>query len=206
MTYYLFDFLFFFLWNLISCRRTHVWTELNSGTAQMCNTVQKRGGGGVWCMISHMSQKMLRKKKILSLISVKAMCFTTSKTIWGSFLMVTHSSPLQHCCFLPINRVCGTEEASCHLRHTWINLVCRENQLLPLAHGVTHASMEQRGSAGHPGSSWLLTLFIHADWRSKHLDAALCWHPGQNGIIKLNWLKGMQWISQHSVRSGLLTN
>lgn len=41
--------------------------------------------------------------------------------------------------------------------------------------------------------------------KKQHSDAALRWHPGQNSIIKLNWLKGMQWISQHSVRSALLS-
>ena len=83
--------------------------------------------------------------------------------------MVTRSSPLHtnpNCCFLPINRVCGTEEASCHLLHTWINLVLRETQLLLLAHGITQTHvylMYRRVSVGHLGSSWLLTLFIHAD-------------------------------------------
>lgn len=49
-------------------------------------------------MISHMSQKMLTgKKKILSVIGVKTMCFTGSeKKSSGSLLMATHSSPFRH--------------------------------------------------------------------------------------------------------------
>lgn len=74
-TYYLFDF-FLFVWNLIWWRHVHVWSEPNSRITQMWTQSREEDD----CMISHMSQTMLtQREKNLSLISVKAMCFTTSK-------------------------------------------------------------------------------------------------------------------------------
>lgn len=102
--------------------------------------------------------------------------------------MVTRSSPLHtnpNCCFLPISRVCGAEEASCHLLYTWINLVLQETQLPLLAHGIT----QTHASISNVPVYWSSRLLLAADivyscrLKKQHSDA-LRWHPGQNGIIK----------------------
>ncbi len=145
-------------------------------------------------MISHMSQKMLTKKKILSPKSVKAMCFTTSKDIQGSLLMVTRSSPLptliptavssQLTEFVVQRRplaICSTrgstqftEKFSCFPLHME-------------AHKHT-CEYTHEAKSGHWSSRLLPAADIVYTCRLKkqHSDAALRWHPGQNGIIKLN--------------------
>lgn len=53
------------------------------------------------------------RKKKKTLIGVKPICATTSKQIWGSLLMAPLLlNTIPNRCFVPINRVCRTEEDS----------------------------------------------------------------------------------------------
>lgn len=104
--------------------------------------------------------------------------------------MVTHSSLLHanfNCCFLPINRVCGAEEASCHLLHTWINLVLWQTLLL-----FTKKSHKNQCKKNPPiyrkvsVGQW--SYGRHHLYMQTEEAAFRCWHPGQNGIIRwIDW-------------------
>lgn len=78
-----------------------LWTKTNSGTAQMCNTPQRGGGGGRLYDLTYVTKDANREKiYILSLIGVKTVFYWIEKKMKESLLMATHSVPkpwLQFC-------------------------------------------------------------------------------------------------------------
>lgn len=157
---------------------------------QMCNTTRRRRGDVLYRLTYSMSRKkkMLTREKKNYLVTDECesdVFLLRLKKNQGSLLMVTRSSPLNtkpDCCFLPINSVRGAEEASCILLHTWINLLppCNLAKQVHVAPEEPGGVFSLRSARLCPAADIVYTCRL----QEQHSEAALCWHPGQNGIIK----------------------